>query len=144
MDSRDVYRLAVPVSYRIFVFGLMAVMSLAGLLLVVFAVRDSAGPSVFIVVAWCAVLAWNWNVLLRIPYEIRFESADAIAFVALAGTTAVRVTDIRSIKPYGAAGGLYILRHTRGKIRLLSQFTGFHEVISRIKAANPQLTIVGI
>ena len=122
----------------------MAVMSLTGLLLLVFAVRDSAGPSVFIVVAWCAVLAWNWNVLLRIPYEIRFESTDRIAFVALAGTTEVSLSDVQSIKPYGAGGGLYILRHTRGKIQLLSQFTGLHEVISRLKAANPQLTIVGI
>lgn len=143
MDSRDVYRLALPIAYRILVFGMMAVMSVAGLFLVVFAVRDQ-GPSVVIMVPWCAALAWNWHVLLRIPYEIRFESANMIAFVALAGTTEVGLSDVQSITPYGGAGGLYILRHTRGKIRLLSQFTGFHEVISRLKAANPQLTIVGI
>jgi hypothetical protein len=145
VDSRDVYRLTLRPVYRLFVFGVMAVMSLAGLWLVVSAARGSSeGPPVFVAVLWCGALAWNWNVLLRIPYEIRFESANAISFVALAGTSEVLATDIRSIKPYGAGGGLYVLRHNGGKIRVVPQFTGFHEVIARMKAANPRVEVVGI
>jgi hypothetical protein len=123
----------------------MVAMSLVGLGLIVAALRGTPeGPPAFVAVLWCAALAWNWNVLLRIPYEIRFESADAISFVALARTTQLLATDIRSIKPYGTGSGLYVLRHNGGKIRLVPQFTGFHEVISRVKAANPQLEVVGI
>jgi hypothetical protein len=55
------------------------------------------------------------------------------------------VADLRSIKVYGGGGGgLYVLRHTAGKIRMLVQFTGFLEAVSRIKAANPQFETVGI
>jgi hypothetical protein len=53
------------------------------------------------------------------------------------------VTDIRSIKPYDAGAAVYVLRHATGKTWLVSQFTRFREVISRIKAANPQLEVAG-
>jgi hypothetical protein len=145
VDSSNVYRLALSPAYRYFVFGVMVTMSLVGLGLIVATLRGtSEGPPAFVAVVWCVVLAWNWNVLLRIPYEIRFELTDVISFVALARTTELLPTDIRSIKPYGAGGGFYVLRHNGGKIRLIPQFTGFHEVISRVKALNPQLEVVGI
>ena len=145
MDSSDVYKLALSRTYRYWVFAVMAGMSLIGLWLIIGALRHPPqGPPRFVVVLWCGALIWNWNVLLRIPFEIRFEAADAISFVALARTTQLRATDIGSIKLYGGGGEFYVLRHTSGKIRLVAQFTGFHEVISRLKAANPQLEVVGI
>jgi hypothetical protein len=79
-----------------------------------------------------------------IPHEIRFEAGNRISFVSLARALTVSAADIRSIKPYGGAGGIYVLRYNAGKIRLLSQFSGFNEIVSRIKAANPRFDVVGI
>lgn len=94
---------------------------------------------------WCAALAWQWYVLLGIPYEIRLHSPDSISFVALRRTSTLAAFDIYSIKPYGGmGGGFYVLHHKGGKIRLLVQFTGFYEVLSRIKATNPAFETVGI
>ena len=145
MASTDVYKLALPTAVKYFAVGVMAMLSLFGIGMIVWAVRGMLeGPPLPFLVLWCAALAWNWYVFLGLPHEIRFESADRVSFVALARTATLRVTDIDSIKPYWAGGGLYVLRHTGGTIRLLAQFTGFHEVISRIKAANPRFETVGI
>ena len=145
MASTDVYKLALPTAYKYLVLGVMSMLSLVGIGMIVSAVRGAPeGPPLPFLVVWCAVLAWNWHVLLGIPYEIRFETADRVSFVGLARTTTLTVSEIDSIKPYGAGGGFYVLRHTGGKIRLVGQFTGFHEVISRMKAANPRFETVGI
>ena len=145
MTSTDIYRLALPLPQRIIPFAVMGVLSAVGVGFLISILAGAVDRALMVVmVGWCAILVWNWNVLLRIPYEIRFESVERISFVALARTWSLNVADIRSIKPYASAGGLYILRHTNGKIRLMSQFTGFHEVVARIKAANPGVEIVGI
>ena len=59
----------------------------------------------------------------------------------------LNASEIRSIKPYGGgfgSGPLFILRHDGGKVRLVAQFTGFHEVVTRIKAAHPGIEVIGI
>jgi hypothetical protein len=121
----------------------MILMSLFGIGLIVSALLGSKDPPLIVVALWCGVLAWNWYVLLTIPYEIRFDSGSRLSFRSLARTLTVSPLAIRSIKPYGGAVGFFILRHDGGKIRLLSQFTGFHEIISRIKTENPDIQIVG-
>jgi hypothetical protein len=139
------YRLTLPTAYRFLVFGVMTLMSLVGFGIVVSAIRGSSqGPPLPFALLWCGAVAWNWYVLLGVPYEIRFDSDNRISFVSLARTTTLTASDIRSIKPYGGGVGFYVLRHDGGKIRLLSQFTGFHEVVSRIKRANPRFETVGI
>ena len=114
MNSPDVYRLALPFMYRILVFGVMALISLVGVWLIVSIVWADEGVPAVIAAFWCSVLAWNWIVLLRIPYAIRFETADRIAFVALAGRTEVMANDVRWVKPYGARGWfLHTASHSR-------------------------------
>jgi hypothetical protein len=146
MYTTDVYRLAVRPFHWNLAFGFLTLFSLFGVGLVVVAVRSSAAelPGLPMAVLFCAAMAWNWYVLLTMPYEIRFESADRIIFRALARTTTVNVESLRSIKPLAGGGGIYVVRHDNGKIRLLAQFTGFHEVVTRIKAVHPGVEVVGI
>jgi hypothetical protein len=144
VSSTDVYRLAISTGYKVLVFATMIGFSLVGLTMIVLALR-SHDPGMFpFAVVFCAALVWNWHVLLGIPYEIRFEGPGQISFVALRRTTRVSADELHSIKPYRGGGGLYVIRHERGKIRLLAQITGLHEVISRIKTANPNFEVVGI
>jgi hypothetical protein len=145
MYTTDVYRLAIPPFYRNLAFGHLTFFSLFGVGLLMAAARrpEAALPGLPLAVSLCAATAWNWYVLLTMPYEIRFESSDRIRFTALARTTALNVISLRSIRPLGG-GGIYVLRHEGGKIWLIAQFTGFHEVITRIRAVHPDMEVHGI
>lgn len=144
MASSDVYRLTLSLPYRILIFGVITLMSMAGIAMIVSAVSGyQNGPPLPVAVLWSAIVFWNWLFVLRIPYEIRFEPGDQISFVALTHTKKLRLTDLRSLKLEGG-GNFYVLRHREGKFRILIHFTGVYEVVSRIKGANPDFETVGI
>ena len=97
MSPTDVYRLATPTGYRVLVVTCMVVLSLFGVGMLVLAltsgVRSMHLPlSLF----WCAALAWNWYILLGIPYEIRFEAPGLLSFISLRGTTSLAATKLHS------------------------------------------------
>lgn len=146
MYTTDVYRLAISPYYRNLTFGLLVFFSLFGLGLLIAVARSHEGgfPGLPMAVFFCAATAWNWYVTLTMPHEIRFESTNRIRFRALARTTTLNVESLRSIKPLGGGGGIYVLEHDGGKLWLLSQFTGFHEVITRIRAVHPGMEVRGI
>jgi hypothetical protein len=142
----DTYKLAMSPLQRGFVFGMQVLMSLIGVgMLLALLLGGSSEWSALVVMApvWCGITIWNWHVLLLMPYEIHFLSPTQISFVALGGTTTLSASEIYSLKLYRGGGGFYTLRHEAGELRLFSQFTGFHEVVSRIKAANPRFEVVG-
>lgn len=145
MSSTDVYRLAVPKSQIVAVFTVLALVSLlfVGMLVMALTTGD-IGLRFPLTVAVCAASGWSWYVLLGIPYEIRFHEPDELSFIALRGGTTVSIAKLRSIRPDRRGGGVYVLRHADGQIRLIAQITGFHEAITRIKAANPNFEVVGI
>jgi len=74
--------------------------------------------------------------------DILGEVVDS--FVTLRRTETLSMASLQSIKLYRNTVGFYVIRHSARKIRVLAQFTGFHEVISRIKATNPGLEVEGI
>jgi hypothetical protein len=142
--STDVYRLAVPTSQRFLLVGWMVAFTLFGLGVFIATARSTGtGLHWVFPLFLCAAMAWSWHLFLTMPYQIRFESSDRIQFTALARTTTLRAANLLSIKP-SRRGGFYVVRHEDGRIRLFVQFTGFHEVISRIKVANPNFEVVGI
>ena len=139
------YRLAIPMASRVLIVSSLVGLSLLAAGGLIFTLATD-GPRTHLpwFLLMCAALAWNWYVLLNIPYEIRFETTDRLSFVALRGVTSLSAAQLHSLKPYRGGGGFYVLRHEGGRIRLISQITGFHEVITRIKAANPNFEVVGI
>jgi hypothetical protein len=145
MSPTDVYRLAMPTGYRVLAVTGMVVLSLLGVGMLVTALTSGVWSvhlpfNLFL----CAALAWNWYILLGIPYEIRFETPRLLSFVSLRGTTSLPAATLHSLKPYRGGEGFYVQHHEGGKIRLIAQITGFHEAIIRIKAANPNFEVVGI
>jgi hypothetical protein len=142
----DTYKLAMSPLQRGLLVGMQVLMSFValGLLLALLLGQSSEwSPLPIMAPFWCGITIWNWRVLLRMPYEIHFLSPTQISFVALGGTTTLSASEIYSLKPYRGGGGFYTLCHGDGELRLFIQFTGFHEVISRIKAANPRFEVVG-
>ena len=145
MTSTDVYRLAVPTGQVVFAFTALTLLSLfSGGVLVWMLATGQGGIYLPLFVFTCAAFAWNWYVLLGIPYEIRFHEPDELSFVSLRRATTLPIATLHSITPYRRGGGFYVLRHQGGKIRLFAQITGFQEALSRVKAANPNFRVVGI
>jgi hypothetical protein len=145
MSPTDVYRLAMPTGYRVLVVTCMVVLSLFGVGMLVMTLTGGVrSVHLPLILFWCAALAWNWYILLGIPYEIRFEAPGLLSFVSLRGTTSLAVTTLHSLKPYRGGGGVYVLHHEGGTIRVIAQITGFHEAVTRIKAINPDFEVVGI
>jgi hypothetical protein len=146
MTTVDTYKLAMSPLQRGFVLGMQVLMSLigVGMILALLLGGSSEWPALVVMApVWCGITFWNWRVLLRMPYEIHFLSPDQISFIALGGTTSLSASHIYSFKPYRGGGGFYTLSHPAGELRLFIQFTGFHEVVARVKAANPRFEVVG-
>ena len=106
--------------------------------------RSTSRPPGFLVLPWLLIAAWNWFVVLTIPYKILLRDNGHAEFVSLVRTTNIAPVDFISIRPMVWGGGFYVLRHRTCRLRLLLQFTGFHEFLSTIAAANPGLEIRGV
>ncbi|MCL4504072.1 MAG: hypothetical protein M1438_19790 [Deltaproteobacteria bacterium] len=90
---------------------------------------------VFVVV----YLAW----ILSLPHRITFAGDGTIEFISLLRRRTVRAEEIRSIKPEGSQLGFFMVRTGRGKIRILAQFDGFHDFLTRLKAMHPTVELRG-
>ncbi len=89
------------------------------------------------------VIVGIYSQLALIPYRIIWCENGAIDFVAWARTRSIRIDDLISIKPDASQVGFLRIKHRLGSFRLLPQFDGFHEFLTRLKAANPNIEMRG-
>jgi hypothetical protein len=127
----------------VFLYGLLAFMTLLGLVLVLNVVLRGGdrGPQSVVLVLWLGVLAWVWYAYLRIPYAIHWPEDGTIEITSPLRRLTLAPRDIVSLKGMFLSPGFLKLRHTGGKIILLAQMDGLHEFIIRVKAANPQVEV---
>jgi hypothetical protein len=90
---------------------------------------------VFIVV----YLGW----VLSLPHRITFAGDGTIEFISVLRRRTVRADEIKSIKPEGSQLGFFIVRTGHGKIRMLAQFDGFHDFLTRLQALHPVVELRG-
>ncbi len=90
---------------------------------------------VFIVV----YLGW----ILSLPHRITFAGDGTIEFISVWRRRTVRAEEIRSIKPEGSHLGFFTVRTERRKIRILAQFDGFYDFLTRLKAMHPNVELRG-
>ena len=95
-------------------------------------------------VLFLAVIGWNWWVALTIVYQVILHEDGSLEWVSLARRIKTAPEDLREIAPdrMGSVGFL-MAKHSRGKVRLINQITGFHEVLAHIKGRNPAVVIRG-
>jgi hypothetical protein len=140
MGSGAVYRLAVPRWYPAFVFSILGILTVSAVAGIVTAIRgpEQSGPPLVVAIVFAGIGAWNWYVVLTLPYEVRFEGAETIVFRSVVRVTRVRLATVRAIQP--ALFDAYIIRHDGGAVRLSVLFRDkVGEIVRRIKAANPEL-----
>ena len=94
---------------------------------------------VVLLVIFGAYLVW----ILYLPYQITLSQDGAVEFISVLQRRTVRAEEIRSIKPEGSKFGFFTVRTDRGKIRILAQFDGFSDFLTRLKALHPGVELRG-
>jgi len=144
MEERT-YRLFVPRSVKIMIFGILAVFTVVGLLFLVlpFFSVDGDFPPRIIAIFWFGIVGWWWYWVSSIPHKILVHETTEIEFISVLRRRRVKTTEITSIRPESSQFGFLTIRHSGGKIRLLNQFDGFHEFITLLKQDNPSIELRG-
>ena len=133
-----------------FTAGLLALIGLppafaAGLGVLVYrAGRLHVGfPLAVLALSWILVVAGLVYNSLRIPTRIDLFEDGRVVFLSPARRVEISVLDFRSISPASGGPGHIVLTHSRGKLRLITQFDGFHELVAEFRRRNPRLSITG-
>lgn len=81
--------------------------------------------------------------ILALPHRITLAGDGTIEFISVLKRRPVRAEEIRSIKPAGSKFGFFMVQTDRRKIRILAQFDGFHDFLTRLKALHPGVELRG-
>ena len=105
--------------------------------------RNWAGPPWFVGFFFLAILGVNALWVLWIPHKIMLHQDRTVEFTSVFRNRRVPVPEIVSIKPEGTTPGFLVVRTERSKIRLLAQFDGFHDFLTRLKSLNSAVELRG-
>lgn len=86
-------------------------------------------------------LVWRWHELLRTPTRVRVWADGTVEFRSRIRPVALEPGEIRLIRR-GWRG--YWLQHERGAVALYGDINGFDDLIQDLRAANPELKLVGL
>ena len=81
--------------------------------------------------------------ILSVPTLITLAGDGTVEFICRWRKWTMRAEAIQSIKPEGGHFGIFVVRTDRGKIRILAQFDGFHDFLTRLKARHPAVELRG-
>ncbi len=98
-------------------------------------------PLVWFGVVWLAAMLYGCYQMVTMPHTIEVAETGVIRFVGAFKTTVVAPSDIISVK---ASGAFVQLKHTKGKIFALHQFTGFHDFVTELKSRNERVRLRGV
>lgn len=101
------------------------------------------GPPPVLVLVFLVGIALFWGRQLRMPRRIVLHEDGRLEFLSPVRRVEITAQEITSIRPDGSQLGFLMIRWSAGKVRLLNQFDGFHDLLTRIKAANPAVEIRG-
>lgn len=128
--------------------GLVA-FAVVGAPLVVVSVMRTGEPPLWFAAAWIGFVAFlAWQALFRVAVEIHLGADGISRFRTIAQKTAdeVALEDIVSVNPFGRFGdaNVVVVRHQRGKARVIQPIDGMHDFLARVKEANPSVEIRGL
>ncbi len=101
------------------------------------------GPPLAVRLLVPAVLAFAWYRACALPHRIVMHSDQRIEFIGIFQRCAVPASQILAVRSHRSQLGFLVLQHTGGKILILSQFTGFHKLLSELEAVNPGIEFLG-
>jgi len=93
-------------------------------------------------VFFLAVICLSLFSTLRLPHRIILAPDGTVEFRSILRRWVVRAEEIRSIKPSSHLG-FFLVRTDGARIRLLAQFDGFHNFLTRLQALHPRVELRG-
>ena len=138
------YRLYIQRHLKILFFGMLALFTIIGLLLItgLFQSTKGDGPPRVFGIFWLGMIGWYWYWMLSMPHTIIVSESGHVEFIGVIRKRLTTLREIQSIKPDSQFGFLTI-KTSSGKFRILNQFDEFHDFILRLKTANPAVEIRG-
>jgi len=79
---------------------------------------------------------------VTMPHTIEFMETGDIRFAGTFRTLIIAPTEITMIRTY--TGPFVQMKHTKGSLLMLHQFTGFHEFLTELKQVNPSVVMRGV
>lgn len=144
MNEDKTYKLFLSPSLRFLLIAMLVIFSSISIFMLIFpfTFKDRSSPPAFIGIFWIFILAWNLFWFLRIPHKIILHKDDTVEFVSVLRKIKVQAREIKSIKPEGPTYGFLVIRAQK-RIRILSQFDNFHDLIAKLKTLNPSVLLRG-
>lgn len=105
--------------------------------------HDPKAPPLFLGPVYFALAGFICFYFLSLPYQITLNQDGTIEFISLLRRRTVQAHEIRSIQPASAHFGFLVVRTDQRKIRLLAQFDGFHDFLTRLQALHPGVELRG-
>jgi len=143
MAEPRVYTLYFPVILKILIVGMLVVFTVLGVMFASGMFFSPPGPPRIVGLFWLGIIVWWGYWISSIPHKIVVYEGGEIEFISLGRHWRMAPFQIQSIKPYAAQPGYLVVRTSSGKIRLLNQFDGFHEFLTRLKTDNPSIELRG-
>ena len=112
-------------------------------LFLVFAASEPNGPPAFMALFPFAIGTGLFLMVLLMPRRIEVDDSGGMDWVAPARRIRVLPSDVISIAPDRRTHGSLVLVHTSGRFSFVNQFTGFHELLTDLKRANPSVELRG-
>jgi hypothetical protein len=145
LEEPRVYKLYLPPGMKVLLVAIF--IAVAG-----FGAAIALSPSLFpgpkapprlvgllILAIWGLYLCW----ILCLPYRLTLAADGALEFISVWRRRTVRAEEIRSIQPDSCQLGFLLVRTASRKIRILAQFDGFHDFLTRLKAMHPGVELRG-
>jgi hypothetical protein len=105
-------------------------------------VQAHKGPPPLVGVIYLGIICLSLFFALRLPHQITLAPDGAVEFRSILRRWVVRAGEIRSIKPSSHLG-FFLVRTDGANIRLLAQFDGFHDFLTRLQAIHPTVELRG-
>jgi hypothetical protein len=139
------YKLYSKTSFVMFLFIVPGFLVLIGASWLYFGIAHSTsdGPPVLAGLVPAAAGAFSWLRMARMPQRIIRHADGRIELECQIRRVVLTPREIVSIRPDRGHFGFLVLKHDSGTLRLLNQFTGFHELLTSIEAANPAVELLG-
>ncbi len=92
---------------------------------------------------WLAVAVVYLFYILSLPHRITLSEDGTVEFISLLRRRSLRADEIQSIRPQGYKFGFFMVQTSQGNIRILAQFDGFHDFLTRLEALHPGVELRG-
>lgn len=141
MDEPAVYKLYVQPAMKLMVVLIILVFGGAGVAVMLAPGPKTPSPIFGLILLAIVALYLAW--ILGLPNRITLSQDGAIEFISVLQRRAVRAQEIISIRPSNSRLGFFVVSTGGAKIRILAQFDGFHDFLTRLQAMNPPVKLKG-